>query len=233
MIKFWKLPIPLLLLSVLLLLLLQLVELAVAFKYLSLQKVSVLTTIPAKKFYRFLYRYPNLKKTENNLKWIIGRLSKTTSSKVTLLAESSILLKTRMVSAFFIFTFQRKSEKFLVNQLFYYSFCQHIPNEISFVYKNKKKIYFTGFVRLKFIDSTKIPKIYEPVESLHGYASPMSEVSDSDYTTITELRTPRLLDILHGVDRRRDSLPKSYFAQRKVKRWILLKSSKFERIHWV
>lgn len=84
---------------------------------------------------------------------------------------------------------------------------------------------FLGFVRLKFIDSNKIPKIYETPPNLDSVPG-SSKDSDSetyDYMSITELRTPKPLEIMDNL--RRDTLPRTCFASRRQRKnltdWLI------------
>ncbi|KAJ8918593.1 hypothetical protein NQ315_013098 [Exocentrus adspersus] len=77
-----------------------------------------------------------------------------------------------------------------------------------------------GFLRLKLIDTNKFPKQETYIE-VHQESVPGPSTSfDSDiydYMTITDLKTPKPLDIIDNPERR-DTLPMTCFASRKVKK---------------
>ncbi|XP_018562280.1 uncharacterized protein LOC108904279 [Anoplophora glabripennis] len=77
-----------------------------------------------------------------------------------------------------------------------------------------------GFLRLKQIDTNKLPKQETYITVHPGSAGPSTASTDSDiydYTTITDIKTPKPLDIIYNPERR-DTLPGTCFSARKVKK---------------
>lgn len=84
-----------------------------------------------------------------------------------------------------------------------------------------KIILLLGFLRLKQIDTNKLPKQETYVEvhsdSIAGPSNASTDSDTYDYTTIMDIRTPKPLDIIDNPERR-DTLPGTCFSARKVKK---------------
>ncbi|XP_060528409.1 uncharacterized protein LOC132703274 [Cylas formicarius] len=75
-----------------------------------------------------------------------------------------------------------------------------------------------GFVKLQQVEVTTTPKIAEYATEYEPTPGPSSRPdSEYDYTRITELRTPKPLEVEEGAERR-DTLPETCFSTRKVRK---------------
>ncbi|XP_056632849.1 uncharacterized protein LOC130442601 isoform X1 [Diorhabda sublineata] len=74
-----------------------------------------------------------------------------------------------------------------------------------------------GFVRLKQLDHSKVPKIYSSPSEQPGTSSSNVNEPFYEYATIQDLKTPKRLEIVKNSDQR-DSLPATCFTTRKIRK---------------
>ncbi|XP_074041255.1 uncharacterized protein [Leptinotarsa decemlineata] len=77
-----------------------------------------------------------------------------------------------------------------------------------------------GFIRLRYIDASKVSKVPDDTDVTYEPIPGTSNSSDSDmyeYRTITDLRTPKRIQI-ERLPERRDTLPNTCFTTRKIRK---------------